>query len=311
MPCFDCFCGIFGGGASAKKADLVKAKAQIKEMIAQKSNGPILLRTAWHDAGTWDKNNRAKPWPNAGGAVGSIRTDHEISAPPNAGLQKAVQSYLKPIKTNFPGISWADLIQLAGATAVEEMGGPAIAMKYGRVDGEPTEKAPVPFGLPAAKGPFGQPGVRDSGDAAEHLRFVFYKYEMDDKDIVALSGSHTVGRAFADRSGAVSEPSGSAGTKYTARGMPEGKNSMTGGGRSWVRDWLVFNNSYFTDMGNNDPETVTFPTDAVLMQDPGFKPHFDRFAKDQPAFFAAYADAHKRLSELGSKFEPPAGITGV
>merc|ERR1719499_3055055 len=167
-----------------------------KDLVAAKSCAPILVRTAWHDAGTYDKANASKPWPEAGGAIGSIRTDHEINAGPNAGLKKALTVYLEPIKKQVPGVSWADLIQLASATAIEVMGGPKIPMKYGRVDGVPTELQPAPFGLP---------GVCFDEDPAKHLRYVFYKYGMDDKDIVVLSGAHTLGRAFADRSGTVKE----------------------------------------------------------------------------------------------------------
>jgi len=308
--CFDCFCGLFGGEAAKKKQALVKAKGLCKSLALSRSCQPILVRTAWHDAGTYDKANAGKPWPDAGGAVGSIRTDHEINAPPNAGLKKALTLYLKPIKDQVPEVSWADLIQMAGAVSIETVGGPAIPMKYGRVDGEPKELAPAPFGLPAALPPFGQPGVKDPQDPAEHLRFVFYKYGMDDKDIVALSGAHTIGRVFKERSGAVAEGYMD-GTAYTRKGCPNLEKSETAGGRSWTKDWLKFDNSYFTDMPKADKECVTFPTDAVLMTDPGFKPHFDLFAKDQAAFFAAYAQSHKKLSELGSKFEPAGGISGV
>ena len=31
----------------------------------------------------------------------------------------------------------------------------------------------------------------------------------------------------------------------------------------------------------------------------------EKYAEDQAAFFADYAAAHKRLSELGAKFDPP------
>ena len=39
-------------------------------------------------------------------------------------------------------------------------------------------------------------------DAAAYIRRVFNRMDTDDKDIVVLSGDHTVGRVHADRSGA-------------------------------------------------------------------------------------------------------------
>jgi catalase (peroxidase I) len=41
----------------------------------------------------------------------------------NAGLKKGL-GYLKPFHDKYPRLSWADLIQLAGATAIEAAGGP-------------------------------------------------------------------------------------------------------------------------------------------------------------------------------------------
>jgi len=286
------------GGAAGKKQALLKAKAMLTELIQAKNCGPILIRAAWHDSGTFDNGNSSKPWPEAGGAIGSIRTEHEINAGPNAGLKKALTVYLKPIKDQVPEVSWADLLQLGSAVAIELMGGPKIPMKYGRVDGVPTTLAPPPFGLPDAK----------PANPAEHLRYVFYKYNMNDKDIVALSGAHTVGRAFKDRSGAVEEGY-LGGTAYTKKGVAHLQKSETAGGRPWTKTWLSFDNSYFTEMCKRDDDTISFPTDLVLMQEPGFKPHFEAFKADQAAFFAAYAESHKKLSELGSKFE--CEITGV
>jgi len=306
--CFDCICGIFGGGGEVakKRAALKKAEGLVEAKVKEISCAPILVRLAWHDSGTYDNANAGKPWPNAGGAIGSIRTDHEINAGANAGLAKALK-YLEPIKNAVPEVSWADLIQLGSATAIRVSGGPAIPMKYGRVDGEPQEKQEPNFGLPDALPPFGGP-LADKKDPAQHLRYVFYKYNMDDKDIVALSGAHTIGRAFKDRSGTVKEGY-TDGTAYTKRGCPFLENSQTAGGRSWTKNYLKFDNSYFTCMANLDSECVAFPTDKVLMTDPNFKPHFDLFAKDQNAFFAAYKASHKKLSELGCKFEPQGGFT--
>ena len=275
------------------------------DLVASNDCAPILVRLAWHDSGTFDNSRADMAWPEAGGAIGSITTDYEINAGANAGLQKAFTKYLAPIKKACPAVSWADLIQLASATAIEQTGGPAVDMKYGRVDGVPKSPTEPNFGLPDALPDFGGP-LKDPKSAEEHLKYVFYKYGMDDKDIVALSGAHTLGRAFKNRSGTVEEGY-DGGTAYTTGGCPFLGKSETAGGRSWTKSWLKFDNSYFTEMGK-DPECVAFPTDLEVKNNPCFKPYFDEFAADQAAFFAAYAVSHKKLSELGSKFEPAEGI---
>ena len=113
-----------GTGDGAQYAEeLKKAKALVKELVKEKSCAPILVRLAWHDSGTYD-NRETKSWPEMGGAIGSIRTTHEITAGPNAGLKTALDGLLAPIKKVCPSLSWADLIQLASATAIEVSGGP-------------------------------------------------------------------------------------------------------------------------------------------------------------------------------------------
>ena len=53
-------------------------------------------------------------------------------------------------------------------------------------------------------------------DAATHLRNVFYRMGLDDAEIVALSGAHTIGRAFKARSGVTDFGYGAKnGTKFT------------------------------------------------------------------------------------------------
>jgi L-ascorbate peroxidase len=141
-----------------------------------------------------------------------------------------------------------------------------------------------------------------------------------DREIVALSGAHTLGRAFKERSGTVDNGYGS-GTKYTmAPACPrfDGKPGFgMAGGMSWTKNWLTFDNSYFTlprpvsqggagrDMKD---ELLWLPTDAVLRSDPGFAPYFKLYAASQDAFFQDYAEAHRRLSEVGSKWAVPGGI---
>ena len=71
---------------------------------------------------------------------------------------------------------------------------------------------------------------------------------FDDREIVALSGAHTIGRAFAERSGTVSEgygpKKGSVYTKPTHIARGDGKKGIgMAGGRSWTKQWLTFDNS--------------------------------------------------------------------
>jgi len=80
---------------------------------------------------------------------------------------------------------------------------------------------------------------------------------------------------------------------------------------AWTKNWLAFDNSYFTRYkeSKQDSDLLWFPTDDILAIDAGFKPTFEKYAADEKAFFAEYAQAHKKLSELGCKFEPAAGLT--
>lgn len=137
-------------------AQLNSAKEAMTAMILENQCMPIMLRCAWHDAGTYDQANALNgAWPSGNGAIGTIRFDEEITAGPNAGLSKAI-GYIKPIKEAHPLVSWADLIQMGGALGVELAGGPKIDMIYGRQDGDATPPASnEPFGLPDALPPFG------------------------------------------------------------------------------------------------------------------------------------------------------------
>uniref|UniRef100_A0A453Q733 L-ascorbate peroxidase n=1 Tax=Aegilops tauschii subsp. strangulata TaxID=200361 RepID=A0A453Q733_AEGTS len=246
----------------------------------------VQVRLGWHDSGTYDKN--IEEWPQRGGADGSLRFDPELSHGANAGLTNALK-LIQPIKDKYPGITYADLFQLASATAIEEAGGPKLPMKYGRVDITAPEQCPPEGRLPDA-------GPRLP---AEHLREVFYRMGLDDKEIVALSGAHTLGRSRPDRSGW-----GKPETKYTKDGPGEP------GGQSWTAEWLKFDNSYFKDIKEQrDQELLVLPTDAALFDDPSFKVYAEKYAEDQEAFFKDYAEAHAKLSNLGAKFDPPEGFS--
>jgi len=282
-----------------KKRIYRNCKTALMKFIDQKNCNPILVRLAWHDSGTFDKNGGS--FPASGGANGSIRFPQELGHGANAGLSKAV-NYLRPFKSQFPEVSWADLIQMGSACAIEHAGGPKIPMKYGRVSTQKASECPAEGNLPGANGFGGSEG------AASHLRDVFHRMGFNDQEIVALSGAHTLGRAFKDRSGVCPEKSmkGNSFTNGSCCARFDGHPGVgMQGGRAWTPNWLTFDNAYFkrlTREREKNTELLWVETDQSLIDDPKFTIWYQRYAKEQDLFFDHYAKAHKKLSELGSEF---------
>ncbi|XP_057779050.1 L-ascorbate peroxidase 2, cytosolic isoform X2 [Salvia miltiorrhiza] len=161
------------------QAALEKCKKKLRGLIAEKNCAPIMLRLAWHSAGTYDWKTKT------GGPFGTIRNHEELAHGANNGLDIAVR-LLEPIKEQFPILSYADFYQLAGVVAVEVTGGPKIPFHPRRPD---KHESPPEGRLP------------DATKGTDHLREVFGHMGLSDKDIVALSGGHTLGRCHKERSG--------------------------------------------------------------------------------------------------------------
>lgn len=176
----------------------------------------------------------------------------------NNGLEIAVR-LLEPIKEQFPTLSYGDVYQLAGVVAVEVTGGPEVPFHPGREDKSETPK---------------EGRLPDATKGCDHLRDVFVTHMgLTDKDIVALSGGHTLGRCHKERSGF------------------EG---------AWTTNPLIFDNSYFKELLSGEKEDLLqLPSDKALLTDPAFRPLVEKYAADEDAFFADYAEAHLKLSELG------------
>ncbi|KAF5462971.1 hypothetical protein F2P56_018931 [Juglans regia] len=241
--------------------EIEKARRDLRALIYSKQCAPIMLRLAWHNAGTYDEKTKT------GGPNGSIRSGVELKHGANAGLEIAV-GFCEEVKAKHPKITYADLYQLAGIVAVEVTGGPSIDFVPGRKDSlESPEEGRLP----------------DARQGAKHLRDVFYRMGLSDKDIVALSGGHTLGKAHKERSGFESLP--------------------------WTTDPLKFDNSYFVELLKGDSKgLLKLPTDKVLVEDPKFRSYVELYAKDEDAFFIDYAASHKKLSELGFFIPPSSGL---
>ncbi|CAA0836465.1 L-ascorbate peroxidase 2- cytosolic [Striga hermonthica] len=83
------------------RAAVEKCKKKLRGLIAEKHCAPIILRLAWHSAGTYDWRTKT------GGPFGTIRNPAELSHEANNGLDIAVR-LLEPLKEQFPILTYAD-----------------------------------------------------------------------------------------------------------------------------------------------------------------------------------------------------------
>ena len=280
---------------SARGPDYAGAKAALQAMIEQDPDvGPTMVRLAWHSSGTYDAISKT-----GGSGGGTIRFKEELAHGGNAGLDKMVAK-LEPIKSSFPGISYADLYVLGGATAIEAAG-VKVPFKAGRVDAI-TPDAVTPDGrLPAAsKG-------NDPQKTAAALRFdVFYRMGFNDQEIVALSGAHALGRCHPDASG------------YSGPWTPTPTFLNNGYYNLLLRlPWTV--KEWDGPMQFEDPsgKLMMLPSDLVLIQDKKFRPFTEQYAKDNGLFVKDFVAACGIASLLYSRVRlavspallPPHGIS--
>ena len=209
-------------------------------------SAPLFLRAAFHDAGSYDSVTKT------GGCGGTLHLPDVYTRPENAGLEIVV-NLLSPIKKHFEDVSWADLFIVAGSVAVKTLGGPDILVVLGRLD---NDNPPMP-------------GVMD----LEHYDIIrlkerFIRMGLTVRDMVALSGAHTVGHN---------------------RGAP------------FTYDWYKFNNAYFRLLlqGGESIDHM-LGTDKALSHDPECFEWVKKYAMDESAFFADFSSAYQKMSKLGT-----------
>ena len=176
--------------------------------------GGLFIRMAWHSAGTYRIGDG-----RGGAGDGQQRFAPLNSWPDNVNLDKA-RRLLWPIKQKYGRkISWADLMILAGNTALDSMGFKTFGFGGGRADvWEPEEVNWGPEGtwladerysgdrdLQGSLGavqmgliyvnPEGPNGKPDPVAAARDIRETFRRMAMNDEETVALiAGGHTFGK---------------------------------------------------------------------------------------------------------------------
>ncbi len=207
-----------------KSLDLAAVKKDLAALMTKSQDwwpadfghyGPLLIRMAWHSAGTYRTADG-----RGGAGHGNQRLAPLNSWPDNANLDKA-RRLLWPVKRKYGRkISWADLMILAGNVALESMGFKTFGFGGGRVDVWEPEKdvywgaegkwledkrysgdrelenplAAVQMGLIYVN-PEGPNGDPDPVAAAKDIRETFARMAMNDEETVALiAGGHSFGK---------------------------------------------------------------------------------------------------------------------
>jgi cytochrome c peroxidase len=268
----------FGMALAAENVDYDKLRADIVTLLESNpqyedgSYGPLMVRLAWHQAGTYSKSDGS-----GGSEGGRIRFNPEKGWGANAGLDLAMK-LLEPLKQKYPGISYADLYSLAGSVALEVMGDIKVNWRPGRVDLPDGSTSPPDGRLP------------DAAQGVPHLRAIFGRMGFTDQEIVALSGAHALGRCHTTRSG-FDGPWTNAPTMLTNDYFVLLTTSK------WhIRKWNG-PKQYQDESG----QLMMLPTDMALLDDPEFKKWVEIYAKDEARFKADFVKAWRKLQENGVK----------
>ena len=287
--------------AEFERLDLDAVKADIVDVMTSSQDwwpadyghyGPLFIRMAWHSAGTYRIHDG-----RGGAGSGTQRFAPLNSWPDNANLDKA-RRLLGPVKQkDGRGISWADLMVLAGNCALESMGFETFGFGGGREDvWEPEEDlywgpedtwladerysgdrelanplGAVQMGLIYVnpEGPNGEPSAVA---AAKDIRETFARMAMNDEETVALiAGGHTFGKCHgaADADEYVGrEPEGAS---IEAQGL--GWASTFGSGNAddtttsglegaWTPTPVTWDNSYLETLFGYEWDLVKSPAGA-------------------------------------------------
>ena len=216
----------FDYASEFESLDLAEVKKDIAELLTTSQSwwpadfghyGPLMIRMAWHSAGTYRVDDG-----RGGAGSGQQRFAPINSWPDNVGLDKA-RRLLWPVKKKYgKKISWADLLVLTGNVALETMGFETFGFAGGREDvWEPEEDVywgsetewlgsdkrilnderdlEKPLGATHMGliyvNPEGPEGKPDPIAAARDIRETFARMAMNDEETLALiAGGHTFGK---------------------------------------------------------------------------------------------------------------------
>ena len=290
-----------------EKIDFQALKADIAKVMTDSQDwwpadwghyGGLMVRMAWHSAGTYRTADG-----RGGASTGTQRFAPLNSWPDNGNLDKA-RRLLWPVKQKYGnGISWADLMILAGNVAMETMGFKTFGFGAGREDLWAPEEdiywgaeaewlatsdkensrykgereldnplAAVQMGLIYVN-PQGPDGVPDPVASGRDVRETFARMAMNDEETVALvAGGHTFGKAHGAGDAALVGPEPEAAPLeamglgwHNKFGTGKGIHTTTSGFEgAWKPNPTTWDHGYFTTLFKYEWEQSTTPAGAIV-----------------------------------------------
>ncbi len=214
-------------------------------------DAPKFLRLAFHDSGNFDLAS------GSGGANGSLR--FELDREENLTLApyfKKLELIKEEMGQRGFSISYADIIAFSGAVAIHKTGGPKIYLKIGRIDANEAGN---------------RMKILSSDLTIRELLDNFSRMGLSTKDLVVLSGAHTIGKANT---------------------------------KPMTSDLYQFSNSYFKKLvqfcnGFRGEALEILNSDIALLDTSETKRFVELYARDEISFFNDFAKTYQKLSSLG------------
>jgi len=266
--------------------DFTLVASSLREVLAPPPKAQLLgefVRLAWQCASTWRGTDYQ------GGCNGArLRFSPERDWPANAGLDAALAE-LSPVKKAFgDGLSWSDLIVLAGNTAIEAAGGPAVPFcdsgRTDAVDGSGSEHL--------------DQGV--AGDVERTTLFSMHEraalLELAPREYVALSGRHTLGSLCCGFQGASTSNATSFSNAYFLNLADETWEAYKAAGSGQLQ---------YKARGK---ELHMRPSDLLLTEDPVYLAVVHEYAADEQLWRDDFARAWSKLM-AADMYDGPAGRT--
>lgn len=274
--------------SSCPNVELLVAQAVTNKFTQTITTGQATLRLFLHDCFV--------EGCDASVMIASPNGDAEKDAKENLSLPgdgfDTVIKAKQAVEAVCPGVvSCADILAIATRDVIGLLGGPSFSVELGRRDGLNSKASNVEANLPKPTFNLNQ------------LNTIFSKHGLSQKDMIALSGAHTVGFSHCDQF---------TNRLYSSRVDPTldptyAQQLMSGCPRNVDPNIVLaldtqtehtFDNLYYKNLVNGKG---LLSSDQVLFTDGASRSTVVEFANDGSKFFDAFVVAIKKLGRVGVK----------